>query len=339
MRSSLPKKWSDARQWAMGILAAAIVTVGAAFFINPVHDALFGPTVPLPLQQELAKLRDVLSQTPRSDRLPPGRYPPVDESGRLAKWLAPSKATTSRIVTLAELNPTAVGRALIPLLSDADGVVVEGALLALRDILVTYPRSAVALRGLLPRFDPHWALNLREAHIHDEDFTIFQGTEIFYSADMRGAVIEDVRFDRVQMTYADFSHAIVLNCSFKNATLTQSRWDESRVRASTFEQATMHEIEARHADFGVASSARDTFFGSNLFFGAELSDANLQDASMVGARLDGAQLHSSYVSGVDFTDARMGHEGDTEVSPQSLSAAGATLPILRQDPVKYGRRH
>lgn len=332
-------KWSDAKKWGMGILAAVIVAAAGVFFIKPVHNFFFSPEVSLTFQQELSKFRDVLTQHPREDREPPGTYPHVYESGKFAKWNVPRKSSINQIVMLAEFDPTAVGLALIPLLSDSDGVVVEGALLALRDILVKHPKSAAKLRQLLSKFDPNWALNLRDTYIFNEDFSIFEGTEIFYRADMKGAVIEKVRFDRVQLTYADFGRGTILHCSFKNAILKQSRWNESRVRATTFEDANMYWVEARNADFGIASSEPDTFFGSNLFFRTNLNDANLHGASMVGSRLDNAKLNSTWVSGVDFTDARMGHEGDEEVSQQSLTSAGATLPILQQEKVKYGRRY
>ena len=334
-------KWSDAKKWGMGILAAVIVTAAGVFFINPVHDFFFPLEDSLPFQQELSKFRDVLSEHPREDREPPRTYPHVYESRKFAKWNVPRKSSINRIVMLAKLNPTAVGFALIPLLSDSDGVVVEGALLALRDILVKHPKSSAKLRQVLvlQKFDPNLALNLRDTHISNEDFSIFEGTEIFYGADIKGAVIENVQFDRLQLTDADFRRATVLHCSFKNAVLKQSRWGESRVRATVFEDANMYWVDASNADFGIASSNPVTSFGSNLFFGTNLNDANLVGASMVSARLDNAKLNSTSVSGVDFTDARMGHEGDKEVSQQSLASAGADLPILQQEKVKYGRKY
>lgn len=331
-------KWSDAKKWGMGILASVIVAAAGVFFIEPVHDFFFPPAVSLTFLQELSKFRDVLSQPPREDREPPGTYPHVYESGKFAKWNVPRKSSINQIVMLAESDPTAVGRALIPLLSDSDGVVVEGALLTLRDILVKHPKSAAKLRQLLPKFDPNWALNIRDTHIFNEDFSIFAGTEIFYSADMKGAVIENARFDGLQLTYADFRRATILNCSFKNAVLKQSRWDESRVRAATFDDANMYWVTAKDADFGIASSNPTTFFGSNLFFRTNLNDADLVGASMVGARLDNAKLNSTIVWGIDFTTARAGHEGDAEVSEEMLRSAGAVLPILKQPKVKYGRR-
>ncbi|MBV5326019.1 MAG: hypothetical protein JZU65_00050 [Chlorobium sp.] len=128
-------KWSDTKKWGMGILASVIVAAAGLFLIKPVHDIFFPPEVPLALQQELSKFREVLSQPPRTNRQPSGKYPDVNESSKFAKWNEPNKFSVNRIVTLAEMNPMSVVRALIPLLSDSDGVVVEGALLSLRDIL------------------------------------------------------------------------------------------------------------------------------------------------------------------------------------------------------------
>lgn len=295
-------------------------------------------TFQLGLNQELGKFRDVLSQPPRENRQAAGKYPDVYESRKFAKWNEPRKSSVNQIVMLTELDPMAVARALIPLLSDSDGVVVEGALLALRDILVKHPLKADDVRKLLPKFADFRPLNLRDTYISNEDFSVFKGTEIFYSADMKGAVIENTRFDGLQLTYADFRRATILNCSFKNTVLNQSRWDESRARATTFEDANMYWISAKNADFGVASSDPTTRFGLNLFYRTNLNDADLVGASMIGARLDNAKLNSTTVWGVDFTDARAGHEGDAEVSEEVLRSAGAVLPILKQPKVKYGRR-
>ena len=101
----------------------------------------------------------------------------------------------------------------------------------------------------------------------------------------------------------------------------------------------MYWVNAVNADFGIASSDPTTFFGSNLFFRTDLNDAVLSGASMVGARLDNAKLSGTSVDGVDFTDARAGHEGNIEVSEEMLRSAGAVLPILKQEKVKYGRRY
>jgi len=330
-------KWSDAKKWAMGILASVIVAAAGLFLIKPVHDFFFPPEVSLTFQQELSKFRDVLFQSPREKTQPAGKYPDVYDSGKFAKWNEPRKSSVNQIVMLAELDPMAVGRALIPLLLDSDGVVVEGALLALRDILVKHPKQADDLRKFLPKFADFQPLNLRDTHISKEDLSVFKGTEIFYSADMKGAVIENTRFDGLQLTFADFRRATILNCSFKNTVLKQSRWGESRVRATTFEDANMYWIDAKDADFGIASSDPSTFFGSTLFYRTDLNDADLVGASMVATRLDNAKLNSTTVWGADFTDARMGHEGGEEVSEELLRSAGAVLPILRQPKVKYGR--
>lgn len=308
--------------------------------IKPLSSRDDDKMISLTLHQELTKFRDILSQPPREDRQPPGQYPHVYESGKFAKWNEPRKSSVNQIVMLAELDPMAVVRALIPLLSDSGGVVVAGALCALRDILVKQPKKADDLRKLLPKFKGDSSrLNLRDTYISNEDFSTFKGTDIFYNLDMRDAVIENTHFDGLQLTYANFTQATILNCSFINAVLTQSRWVKSRVRATTFEDANMYWINASDADFGIASSDPTTFFGSNLFERTNLNDADLVGASMVGARMDNAKLNSTMVWGADFTDARMGHEGCKEVSEELLRSAGAVLPILQQPKVKYGRRY
>ena len=286
----------------------------------------------LTLHQELSKLRDVLSQPLRQERRPFAKYPDVYESGKLAKWDEPKKSSINQIVMLAETDPKAVVRTLIPLLSDSDGVVVAGARCAIRDIFIQQPKEAVSLRQLIPKGHEQ-PLNLRDAYIVNQDFSAFAGTDLFYSAHFEGAVVEHVKFDGVVLKLAEFARSTVLNCSFKNAVLDRSRWHDSRVRDTTFEGASMDWIYAENADFGTASSEPTTLFAPNVFYKAILNDAVLNRASIVGARLHNAKLKSAQFSGVDFTNAYM--VGDKLVSEDLLRSAGA---ILLDKETKYGRK-
>lgn len=276
--------------------------------------------ISLALQEQLSKCRDMLSQPPREDWQRRSGFPDLSDSVMYAKWNEPRKSSITQIVILADTDPKLVARTLISLLGDSDGVVAVGSLIALRDILKTHPKDAKILKTMLPKgYDQ--PLNLREAFIKDEDFTVFSGTELFYNGHFEGAVLDGVRFDGLSLRLAGFAGATVLNCSFGDANLDSSEWQNSAVRETNFERANMSGVFAERSDFGRGSADSSILFAPNNFHLTILTGAVLIDADFAGARLHGARLTGAKVSGADFRGALV--DGDNSVTADSMHLAGA----------------
>ncbi len=299
-----------------------------------VQNDLLGKDIALTAFEQTSRFRSQLWLEPRELKNLAKSYPDVYNEGEKTLWPEPRRSSVIQIAMLAESQPDLVFRSLIPLLSDPDSVVSAGALLALRDILLSQPPNVVTrLRSILPRGQEQ-AINLRNVHIAEEDLTAFAGTDLFYNARLESSVLEEVIFDGLNLEGSEFARSAVLHCSFVGATLKRSRWHDAAVRATSFAESNLVAVFAQEADFGTASAERTTKFIPVNFSEAVMTDMILNRASLVDARFHRAHMSSTQVAGADFTGAYMDVSGQqTWVTEATLREAGAMFT----EEAKYGR--
>lgn len=126
-------------------------------------------------------------------------------------------------------------------------------------------------------------------------------------ADLRGAILRDVKLDYVNLWRADFSGADLAGSSFKNAELTAVDFSYANLSDANLSHASGHLADFRSANLRGANLFSAKFeaadFSSADFNLANLKNTNLRSAVLRGANLCGAHLRAADLSGADLAQS------------------------------------
>lgn len=179
-------------------------------------------------------------------------------------------------------------------------------------------------------------------------------------ADFREATLDNVRFDEVKgarfdrATMTDGSFTNATDCSLRNVTMNDIRWNPAKfVRCDftgatlaiptgshttaidcNFSKADMHGSDLDQSCFSNndftganltgAHLAKSDFTGANLS-GADLSRADLRDVKFVNADLRKAKLRDAILSGADLTGAMIDGADFTGATLTGVNVSGLDL--------------
>ncbi|MGV3616231.1 MAG: pentapeptide repeat-containing protein [Fimbriimonas sp.] len=136
------------------------------------------------------------------------------------------------------------------------------------------------------------ALSLTGVSLRGADIGFVQFLDSDLSgADLTGAVLRDVRFERCQLralqaTDAQFSACTFVDCGFQEASLDRTAWHGSDAREADFSGASLVEAEFAQTNLRKANFAETDLRGARFPSGGGKGGTRMEGATLRGSRYD-----------------------------------------------------
>lgn len=135
--------------------------------------------------------------------------------------------------------------------------------------------------------------------------------QIFDSADLRGALLEDKEFDRCTFSGGQFAGARFLRCKLIGCTVRGGDWSNVIVKGSAFRDTAFEDAKMIGIDWTEATVFHASFVRCQLnladFGGVDLRKSKIEDCVAREVEWSRANLSEADCRGTDFSGGRFFH--------------------------------